>query len=185
MFTDFFTFASLDNEEDSLESSTKQLQTNTETVENASSQDSTLCSEDATSRLKVSSSPETNDITLPETAVTTSGSENENLQGESNETFEVSSGTADNQETIIVEETKTEEQGPTEEQRKQDSMYHNDYRFGLRLRVHYRINEEAIRCLLLLRWVGWVGWKGECGAVGCSKACRHDIFVGQLYLIYF
>ena len=26
-----------------------------------------------------------------------------------------------------------------------------------RLRVHYRINEEAIRCLLLLRWVGWEG----------------------------
>ena len=36
------------------------------------------------------------------------------------------------------------------------SVYHNDFRFRLRLRVHYRINEEAIRCLLLLRWVGRV-----------------------------
>ncbi|KAJ7339512.1 hypothetical protein OS493_005911 [Desmophyllum pertusum] len=65
--------------------------------------------------------------------------------------FEVSSGTVDDQETVAVDETKGEEQKLSEEQRKQDSMYHSDYRFGLRLRVHYRINEEAVRCLLLVR----------------------------------
>ncbi|XP_078381614.1 uncharacterized protein LOC144664361 isoform X2 [Oculina patagonica] len=136
---------SKDNEK-SVESSTKQLQTKSEAAEITSSQDSTLCDEDSKSRLEISSSPETRNVTLPEIAVTTNGSVNENVQGESNETFEVSADTVNNQETpVIVEETKTEEQ------RKQDSMYHNDYRFGLRLRVHYRINEEAIRCLLLLR----------------------------------
>ena len=40
-----------------------------------------------------------------------------------------------------------------EKQTGKENLYHSDYRFSLRLRVHYRINEEAIRCLLLVRWV--------------------------------
>ena len=100
--------------------------------------------------------PEIKGITSPET-VQTSESENENVQDESSNTLEVLSDTVSKQETVIDEESKAEEQKSVEEQRKQDSMFHSDYRFRLRLRVHYRINEEAIRCLLLLRWVGWEG----------------------------
>lgn len=138
-----------------LESSTKQLQTKSEIVENIlSSQDSTLCAESTTSHLEISSSPETKDITLPETVVTTSSSENEHVEAESRETNEVCSKAVNSQEIVTVKETETEEHKSTEEQSKHDSVYHNDYRFALRLRVHYRINEEAIRCLLLLRWVG-------------------------------
>ena len=40
-----------------------------------------------------------------------------------------------------------------EKQTGKENLYHSDYRFSLRLRVHYRINEEAIRCLLLVRSV--------------------------------
>lgn len=118
-----------------------------------------FCTEDSTSHFEISRSPETKDITSPET-VKTRESEKEIVQGDSSNTFEVLSDTVSKQENVIVEESKAEEQRSAEEQRKQDSMFHSDYRFRLRLRVHYRINEEAIRCLLLLRWVGWVGWVG-------------------------
>lgn len=119
-----------------------------------SPQDSTLCAESSTSHLEISSSPETKDIILPETVVTTSSSENEHVEVESSVTNVVWSEAVNNQEILTVEETGTDEHKSTEEQSKQDSVYHNDYRFALRLRVHYRINEEAIRCLLLLRWGG-------------------------------
>ena len=105
------------------------------------------CTEDSTSHFEISRSPETTDLSSPETVKTR---ENENVHGESNESFEVSSVCVSKQEPVVVEESKAEEQ------RQDDSMFHSDYRFRLRLRVHFRINEEAIRCLLLLRWVGCV-----------------------------
>lgn len=109
-------------------------------------QESTLSTEEPTSYFDISPLPGIKNVTFPETITT-----GENVPRESSETFEVSSGTVDDQETVAVDETKGEEQKLSEEQRKQDSMYHSDYRFGLRLRVHYRINEEAVRCLLLVR----------------------------------
>ena len=50
-----------------------------------------------------------------------------------------------------------------EKQIGKENLYHSDYRFSLRLRVHYRINEEAIRCLLLVRWV-----------LAISVVCQND-----------
>ena len=142
----------LDNE-NSVESFGKLLQTISETVENnTSAQASMSCTEDSTSHFEISRSSKAKDISSPET-VKTRESENENVQGESTESFEVSSVSVSKQETVVVEESKSEEQKSTEGQRKDDSMFLSDYRFRLRLRVHYRINEEAIRCLLLLRWV--------------------------------
>lgn len=138
-----------DNEK-SLESFGKQLQTISET-EITPPQDSVSCSGDSTSHFEISRSPKSKEISSPET-VQARESEHENAQGESNESFEVSSVSVSKQEPVVVEETSTaKEQKLSEEQRKDDSIFHSDYRFRLRLRVHYRINEEAIRCLLLLR----------------------------------
>ena len=114
------------------------------------------CTEESTSRVEISRSPKTKEIPSPET-VQTRESEHENAQGESNESFEVSSVSVSKQEPVVVEESTEKEQKCSEEQRNDDSLLHSDYRFRLRLRVHYRINEEAIRCLLLLRWVRWEG----------------------------
>lgn len=109
------------------------------------------CSGDSTSHFEISRSPKSKEISSLET-VQARESEHENAQGESNESFEVSSVSVSKQEPVVVEETSTaKEQKLSEEQRKDDSIFHSDYRFRLRLRVHYRINEEAIRCLLLLR----------------------------------
>lgn len=47
--------------------------------------------------------------------------------------------------------TQQKSEKPAEEQSQKENVYHSDYRFALRMRVHYRINEEAVRCLLLLR----------------------------------
>lgn len=153
-FTDLYLFLFLDNGK-SLESFGKQLKTISERVENTSAQDSMSCTADSTSHFEISRSPETTDISSPET-VNTRESDNENVHVESIESFEVSSGSVSKQEPVVVEESKAEEQKSTEEQGKDDSMFHSDYRFRLRLRVHYRINEGAIRCLVLLRWVGCV-----------------------------
>ena len=132
------------------ESFLKKLQTISETVENTCAQDSKSCTEDSTSHFEISPSPGTTDISSPET-LKISESQNENIHGESDERFELSSVSVSKQEPVVVEESKAEEQKSTEEQIKADSMFHSDYRFRLSLRVHYRINEEAIRCLLLLR----------------------------------
>lgn len=139
----------------SLGSFGKQLQTISETVENTSAQDSKSCTEDSPSHSEISRAPGTTDISStdissPET-LKTRESEKENVHGESDERFELSSVSVSKQESVVVEESKAEEQKSSEEQRKADSMFHSDFRFRLRLRVHYRINEEAIRCLLLLR----------------------------------
>ena len=56
------------------------------------------------------------------------------------------------QEVVSVTKIRHAEETCSEEQIKLDNVYHSDYRFGLKLRVHYRINEEAIRCILLVRW---------------------------------
>ena len=146
--------SALDNGK-SVESFGKQLQTISET-EITSAQDSVSCTEDSTSHFEISRSPKTKEISSPETVQTTE-SEHKNAQGESNERFEVSSVSVSKQEPVVVEESTEKERKSSEERKKDDSLFHSDYRFRLRLRVHYRINEEAIRCLLLLRWVGWEG----------------------------
>ena len=143
----------------SLESSGKQLQTISET-EITPAQDLVSCTGEYTSHFEISRSPKTKEISSPET-VQTRESEHENAQGESNESFEVSPFSVSMQEPVVVEESTAKEQKSSEEQRKDDSIFHSDYRFRLRLRVHYRINEEAIRCLLLLRWVGCVTQSGD------------------------
>lgn len=154
-FTDPYPSVSVLDNGKSLESLGKQLQTISET-ESTSAQDSVSCTGDSTSHFAISRSPKAKEISSPET-VQTSESDHENAQGESNESFEVSSVSVTKQEPVVVEESTAKELKPSEEQRKDDSIFHSDYRFRLRLRVHYRINEEAIRCLLLLRWVGWAG----------------------------
>ncbi|XP_068694929.1 uncharacterized protein [Montipora foliosa] len=55
------------------------------------------------------------------------------------------------QEVVSVTKIRHAEETCSEEQTKLDDVYYSDYRFGLKLRVHYRINEEAIRCILLVR----------------------------------
>ncbi|XP_015756023.1 PREDICTED: uncharacterized protein LOC107335514 [Acropora digitifera] len=55
------------------------------------------------------------------------------------------------QEVVCVKGAIDGEQRSTEEQNISDNVYYSGYRFGLRLRVHYRINEEAVRCILLVR----------------------------------
>lgn len=98
--------------------------------------------------------------------VKTIGNEDQKVKSELRETIEVSSVSVTSQEGVSVDETTAADQKPSEEQKGKDSVYHSDYRFGLRMRVQYRINEEAIRCLLLVRWVGWVGQKLVYGSVG-------------------
>jgi len=148
-FTDLYSFLLLDNER-SVESFGIQLPTISKTVE-------LICTsaQDSTSHFEISRSPKAKEMSSPET-VKTQKSENENVHGASTEGFEESSVCVSKQETVVVEESKAEEQKTTEDQGNDDSMFQSDYRFRLRLRVRYRINEEAIRCLLLLRWVGWV-----------------------------
>ena len=78
----------------------------------------------------------------------------ENVETEASETCEGSSASLNSQTVVSLDKTTAKEVKPAGEQTKSDNdVYHSDYRFGLRLRVHYRINEEAIRCLLLVRWV--------------------------------
>lgn len=144
LFTDLYLLLLLDNER-SVESFGIQLQTISETVEPIC-----ISAQDSTSHFEISRSPKAKEMSSPETVKTKKG-ENENVHSESTEG---SSVCVSKQETVVVEESKAEEQKTTEDQRKDDSMFHSDYRFRLRLRVRYRINEEAIRCLLLLRWVG-------------------------------
>lgn len=57
------------------------------------------------------------------------------------------------QEVVCKKRTIDGEQRNSEEQNKSDNVYYSGYRFGLQLRVHYRINEEAVRCILLVRLV--------------------------------
>ena len=84
----------------------------------------------------------------------TNDHEEENVKTETCKTCEASSATLNSQVEVSVDKIPASEVKPAGEQSKTDNdVYHSDYRFGLRLRVHYRINEEAIRCLLLVRWV--------------------------------
>lgn len=55
------------------------------------------------------------------------------------------------QEVVCMKGAIDGEQRSSEEQNISDNVYYSGYRFGLRLRVHYRINEEAVRCILLVR----------------------------------
>ncbi|KAK2567207.1 TBC1 domain family member 2B [Acropora cervicornis] len=55
------------------------------------------------------------------------------------------------QEVVCMKGAIDREQRSSEEQNISDNVYYSGYRFGLRLRVHYRINEEAVRCILLVR----------------------------------
>ena len=57
------------------------------------------------------------------------------------------------QEVVCVKGAIDGKQRSSEEQNISDNVYYSGYRFGLRLRVHYRINEEAVRCILLVRLV--------------------------------
>lgn len=68
------------------------------------------------------------------------------------ESLEMSKKIVDSQNVVNAQDHESQAQNPSGEQIKQDTdMYYSDYRFRLRLRVHFRINEEAIRCLLLVR----------------------------------
>ena len=68
------------------------------------------------------------------------------------ESLEMSKKIVDSQNVVNAQDHESQAQNPSGEQIKQDTdMYDSDYRFRLRLRVHFRINEEAIRCLLLVR----------------------------------
>lgn len=141
----------LEDKEKPGESLTKQLPTISEREEKMTEHELTPSVEDSTSRLEVSPSPET-EKTITDEAITSIDIENEMTQIKSREALEVSKSTGNDQEIVIVEENKPQEQNPSDEQIKQGTdMYYSDYRFKLRLRVHFRINEEAIRCLLLVR----------------------------------
>jgi len=141
-----------DNKEDKKtdDSSTKQLRAIPEAEETTSAQQSRSCTDDSRDHLEDHSVPEKENKASAETEIT-SCDRDENVKTQSSETCEASLPSVNSHCAVSVDKTTVMEQKPTEEQSKKDKVYHNDYRFRLRLRVHYRINEEAIRCLLLLR----------------------------------
>ena len=95
---------------------------------------------------------ENEDKTSEETSET--GTEQDhNVKTESSENYELSSTSVSSQEVSTENSTNAMNKKHPEKQIGKENLYHSDYRFSLRLRVHYRINEEAIRCLLLVRWV--------------------------------
>lgn len=136
------------------ESGVKQLQAVSEAEDTASAQQSTEYTDDSESHSEDTPAQENKNDTFTETAET-NDHEEENVKTEASETCEASSATLNNSQVeVTVDKIPASEVKPAGEQSKTDTdVYNSDYRFGLRLRVHYRINEEAIRCLLLVRWV--------------------------------
>lgn len=130
------------------ESSTKFLPTISETEEKIKEPELTPSIEDSTTQSEVNSSPQTVNTCTDEEI----SSIDEFSESELRESLEISKKIVDSQNVVNAQEHESRAQNPSGEQIKQDTdMYYSDYRFRLRLRVHFRINEEAIRCLLLVR----------------------------------
>ena len=131
----------------------KHFQAVSEGEDTESAQQLTEYTDDSESHSEDTPAQDNENDTFTETAET-NDHEEENVSIEASEPCEASSASLNSQVEVSVDKTPTTEVKPTGEQSKADNdVYHSDYRFGLRLRVHYRINEEAIRCLLLVRWV--------------------------------
>ena len=130
----------------------KHLQRISETEDSTLEQQSAANSDDTESKCEDTPEAENKNQSFTDT-VRVGDYEDKPASNESSETYESSLAGFDAHERVGEDKITPTEEKPAEEQSKTDSVYHSDYRFGLRLRVHYRINEEAIRCLLLVRWV--------------------------------
>lgn len=119
-----------------------------ETEEKIKEPELTSSIEDSTTQSEVNSSPETVNTCTDEEI----SSIDEFSESELRESLEMSKKIVDSRNVVNAQDHESQAQNPSGEQIKQDTdMYYSDYRFRLRLRVHFRINEEAIRCLLLVR----------------------------------
>lgn len=124
------------------------MPTLSETEEKIKEPELTPSIEDSTTQSQVNSSPETVNTCTDEEI----SSIDEFSESELRESLEMSKKIVDSQNVVNAQDHESQAQNPSGEQIKQDTdMYYSDYRFRLRLRVHFRINEEAIRCLLLVR----------------------------------
>ncbi|KAM7451092.1 hypothetical protein ABFA07_001163 [Porites harrisoni] len=111
---------------------------------------STSCTDEISSQPEGTTASENEDKTSEETSAT--GTEQDhNVTTESSENYELSSTSVSSREVSTENSTNAMNKKHPEKQTGKENLYHSDYRFSLRLRVHYRINEEAIRCLLLVR----------------------------------
>lgn len=130
----------------------KHLQRISEAEDSTVEEQSTANSDDTESKCGDTPEAENKSQSFTET-VRTGDYEDKPASNELSETCEFSSAGFNAHERASEDKTTPTKEKPAVEQSKTDNVYHSDYRFGLRLRVHYRINEEAIRCLLLVRWV--------------------------------
>lgn len=130
------------------ESSTKYLPTISETEEKIKEPKLKPSIEDSKAHSEVNSSHETENTCTDEEI----SSIDEFTESELRESIEMAASIVDSQDVVNVQDNEGQAQKPSGKQIKQDpDMCYSDYRFRLRLRVHFRINEEAIRCLLLVR----------------------------------